>query len=296
VARSLWNGTITFGLVRVPVKLYTATESHTVALHERHAPDAAAIEHRRVCEKEGREVPYKEVAKGYEVRKGRYVVLTKEEIAAADGPGAHVIEVEHFVCREEIDPVFYDRTYYLGPGPDGDDPYRLLHAALRRSDRVGIGRFVFHNRARLVALRARDNVVVLHAMRFADELVAADKLDRETPSRAPSKRELEMAETLVGSLGGPFEPARYEDTYRDALMKLIEAKAAGREVELPEEPESAPSDDLLAALQASLESRGSGRAGAGRSSKRPASGRSGARQGAKARGSKTQGSKAGSRR
>jgi DNA end-binding protein Ku len=268
VPRSLWNGTVAFGLVRVPVKLYSATESHTVPLHERHAGDGAAIEHRRVCEKEDREVPYKEVVKGYEVRKGSFVVLSKEEIAAADGPGAHVIDVEHFVCREEIDPVFYDRSYYVGPGADGDDSYRLFHAALRRSDRVAIGRFVFHNRARLVALRALDDVIALHAMRFADELLPADKLDIETPSRRPSKRELEMAATLVEQLEAGFDPGQYKDGYRDAVMKIIKAKAAGREIEMPDEPDAEPDEDLLKALTASLAS--GGRRGAGGSSRRGA--------------------------
>ena len=153
--RSIWNGTVAFGLVRVPVKLYSATESKRIPLRERHAPDGAAIEHRRLCVKEGREVPYSEIVKGYEVSAGSYVVLTKEEIAAAEGPEAHVVEIEHFVDREQIDPAFYERAYYLGPGKLGEDSYRLLHAALERSARVGIGRFVFHNKAHLVAIRAR---------------------------------------------------------------------------------------------------------------------------------------------
>ena len=128
--RSLWNGTIAFGMVRVPVKLYSATESKAVRFRERHSTDGAAIEHRRVCVQEGKEIPYGETVKGFEVSSGSYVTLSKEEIATADGPGAHMIEIEHFAGREEIDPVYYDRAYNLGPGKLGDEAYLLLHAAL----------------------------------------------------------------------------------------------------------------------------------------------------------------------
>ena len=167
--RSLWNGTITFGIVGVPVKLYSATEDKALRFRERHVTDAGAIEHRRVCVQEGREVPYGEIVKGFEVASDSYVVLSKQEIAAADGAEARVVQIEHFVRREQIDPAYYERAYYLGPGKLGDESYRLLHAALNRSDRVGIGRFVFHNKAHLVAVRAVDEVIVLHTMRFADD-------------------------------------------------------------------------------------------------------------------------------
>src|SRR5665213_377891 len=232
--RSLWNGTIAFGMVRVPVKLYSATESKAVRFRERHATDGAAIEHRRVCVQEGREVPYGETVKGFEVSSGSYVTLSKEEIAAADGPGARMIEIEHFAGREEIDPVYYDRAYHLGPGKFGDRPYRLLHAALERSDRVGIGRFVFHNKAHLAALRATDEVIALHTMRFADELLAPGDLDIPAPQRKPSKPEVAAARSLVEQLSSSFEPHTYEDTYRDALLKLIERKAQGEAITAPE--------------------------------------------------------------
>src|SRR5580693_4998155 len=225
--RSLWNGTVAFGLVRVPVKLYSATQSKRIPLRERHVSDGAAIEHRRLCVKEGREVPYSELVKGYEVSAGSYVVLTKEEIAAADGPEAHVVEIEHFVSREEIDPAYYERAYYLGPGKLGEEPYRLLQAALRRSDRVGIGRFVFHNKAHLVAVRALEDVLALHTMRFADELVDPRELDLKPPQRKPSKREVAAARVLVEQLGARFQPHRYHDTYRKAVLELIERKARG---------------------------------------------------------------------
>ena len=277
--RSLWNGTIAVGMVRVPIKLYSATESKAIRFRERHSADGAAIEHRRVCAKEDEEVPYSETVKGFEVSSGSYVTLSKEEIAAADGPGARMIEIEHFARREEIDPVYYERAYRLGPGKFGDEPYRLLHAALERSDRVGIGRFVFHNKAQLVALRASDEVIALDTMRFADELVAAADLDIPTPQRKPSKREVSAARDLVDQLSSSFQPETYEDTYRDALLELIERKAQGETITAPEAEQITPEDDLLGALQASLDQHGRRRPSS-RSPKKgsqPASGKGGKR-------------------
>jgi DNA end-binding protein Ku len=272
--RSLWNGTIAFGMVRVPVKLYSATESKAVRFRERHSTDGAAIEHRRVCVQEGKEIPYGETVKGFEVSSGTFVTLSKEEIATADGPGAHMIEIEHFANRTEIDPVYYERAYRLGPGKLGDDSYLLLHAALKRSDRVGIGRFVFHNKAHLVALRAIDEVIALHTMRFADELVPAGDLDIAKPQRKPSKLEVAAAQALVDQLSSSFQPDEYEDTYREALLALIERKARGETIAVPEPETIAPEDDLLEALRASLADKGKGsrsraKAGGTRAAKKP---------------------------
>ncbi len=270
--RSLWNGTIAFGMVRVPVKLYSATEAKAISFRERHVTDAAAIEHRRVCAKEDREVPYAEIVKGFEVSPGSYVVLTKEEIAAADGPAAHVVEIEHFVSREEIDPVYYLRTYYLGPGNLGDEPYRLLHAALKRSRRVGIGRFVFHNKAQLVAVRALDDMLALHTMRFADELIAARELEIPAPQRKPTKPELEVARALVDQLRTSFDPDGFDDTYREAVLQLIERKARGETITLPQAEPATDEGDLLGALKASLDRAsqrpGSGSPGTGKAKKK----------------------------
>jgi DNA end-binding protein Ku len=267
--RSLWNGTIAFGVVRVPVKLYSATEAKSVRFHERHSTDGGAIKHQRVCVQEGREVPYAEIVKGFEVGGGRYVVLSKQEIAAAEAGAAHVIEIEHFVRELEIDPVYYVRAYYLGPGKLGDEPYRLLHAALKRSARVGIGRFVFHDKAQLVAIRVSGEVIALQTMRFADELVAPHKLKIAAPSRKPSKPEVDSARALVEQLGGRFQPHRYNDTYREALLQLIERKARGETIETPAAQPATDEGDLLAALQASLERVGA--RGRRRSGERPRS-------------------------
>ena len=171
MARSIWNGTITFGLIAVPIKVNSAIEDKSVHFHQVHAADGSRIKQKRICSKEHKEVPYKQVAKGYELRGGKYVMLEQEEIDAAAGDSSHLIELEEFVGAAEIDPVFYDSTYYLGAGKDGADAYRLLHDALRKSDRAGLGRWVFHNREYLVAVRPLDGVLALHTMRFADELV-----------------------------------------------------------------------------------------------------------------------------
>ncbi|MGH2912308.1 MAG: Ku protein [Solirubrobacteraceae bacterium] len=260
IPRSLWNGTIVFGLVRVPVKLHSATESKKLAFRERHATDGAAIEHRRVCVKEGKEVPYGEIVKGYEVASGTYVVLSKEEIAIADGAEARVVEIQHFVSVEEIDPVYYERSYYLSPGKLADEPYGLLHAALKRSGRVGIGRFVFHNKAHMVAIRALDDVIALHTMRFADELVPEGDMEMgESATKAPTKLEVDTAELLIAQLDSSFEPHSYSDTYRDALMEVIERKARGEAIEVPDGQSQVREGDLLAALEASLQGSGGGK-------------------------------------
>ena len=250
--RSIFNATITFGLVNVPIKLHTATESKSISFHEVHARDGARIQHKRINPETGKEVDAKDVAKGYEVAKDEYIVLTKEEVAAAAGEKSKVIEIEDFVCAEEIDPVFYDKTYYLGARDEGEDAYRLLHDALEQTDRAGIGRMVFHNKEYLVAVRALDGVLALHTMRFHDEVVDPKSLDIQAPHKKPGEREVKMAQTLVDTLSDEFKPAKFSDTYRDAVMKLIERKAAGEEIEVePGQPEE-DNDDLMAALEASL--------------------------------------------
>jgi len=259
MARSIWNGTIAFGLMTVPVKLHTATESKTVHFHEVHLEDGARIEHRRFCSKEDKEVPYEEVVKGYEVGSGEYVVLDKDEISAAAGERAHVIEVEHFVDAADIDPVFYEKTYYLGAGKDGAGPYRLLHDALEQTGRAGIGRFTFHDREYLTAVRARDGVLVLHTLHFADELVPGDDIEVAGPSRGPDTREVKMAASLIDSLHEKFRPDRYDDEYREAVLEVVKRKAKGEEIEAPDEPEDDDQDDLMAALKASLDGARKGR-------------------------------------
>jgi DNA end-binding protein Ku len=252
--RSIWNGTITFGLVNVPVKVYSATESKSVHFHHVHIPDGARIEHRKICPKEDKEVDSDEVVKGYEFAKGKFVELSKDEIAAAAGERSKLIDVEHFVAGDDIDPAFFDKTYYLGTGDAGEDAYRLLYRALEKTGKVAIARWVFHDRERLVAVRPLDDkILALHTMNFHDELVEVDDLDLPSPQRNPSDREIEMAGKLVKSLAAKFKPEDYEDTYREAVLKLIKRKASGEEIsEQPEETRQQDSDDLMAALEASL--------------------------------------------
>jgi DNA end-binding protein Ku len=250
--RSLWNGTITFGMVNVPVKVYTATESKTVHFHQVHLEDEARIEHRRICPKEDKEVPNDEIVKGYELSNGKFVELTKDEIAAAAGENAKLIDVEHFVAGEEIDPAFYDKTYYLGAGEKGEDAYRLLRAALEKSDKVAIARWVFHDRERLVAVRPVDGLLHMHTMNFHDELVEPDDLDLPRPQKNPTDQEIKMAGKLVDSLSAKFEAHKYKDTYREAVLKLIKRKGKGEDIEVPDAPDADESDDLAKALEASL--------------------------------------------
>jgi DNA end-binding protein Ku len=249
--KSIWNGTISFGLAHVPVKLYSATESKTVHFHEVHVSDGARLEHRRLCSKEDKEVPYKEIVKGYEVSEGKFVVLEKDEVKAAAGARGKVIELEDFVPAGSIDPVYFEKAYYVG-ARDDTEAYRVFRAALERSGRVGIGRFTFHDREYLAAVVPYDGALALHTMRFHDEVVDADDLDVPRAGKGPGKREVQMAGQLVKSLHRKFDPADYEDSYREAVLDLIERKSKGEELEPPEPEAEEEPDDLMAALQASL--------------------------------------------
>jgi len=249
--KSIWNGTITFGMVSVPIKLYSATESKTVHFQEVHARDGARIEHRRICPKEDREVPYEEIVKGYEVSAGKYVVLERDEVKAAAGDRGKVIHLDEFVPGDQIDPVFYDRTYYAG-SRDAEDAFRLLREALGKTDRIGIGRFSFHDREYLVAVRAGGGALILHTLRFHDEVVSGDELEMEGGGRKPSDREISMAGKLIESMAEDFRPQDYEDTYRDAVLELITRKSQGEEIDLVAQEEPEQGDDLAAALEASL--------------------------------------------
>jgi DNA end-binding protein Ku len=254
--RSIWNGTITFGLVNVPVKVFSATEDRTVHFHEVHAADGSRIEHRRICPKDGKEVGKGEVVMGYEVKKGEWVELGDDEIAAAAGSQAKLVDIDHFVPAEEIDPVFYERTYHLGAGDKGKDAYALLHAALERSGRAGVGSWVFHNRERTVIVRAAGDVLAMHTMRFADDLADPSGFDLPRVQRTPSKQEIDMASALVDGLHVEFDPADYEDQYREAVLEVVERKAAGKNIEPREEPGDEPEGDLMAALEASVKAGG----------------------------------------
>ena len=251
--RSLWNGTISFGAVHVPIKLYSAVESKSVSFTEVHLDDGAKVEHRRFCTKEDKEVPYEEVIRGFETSSGSYVVLEKEEADAAAGDRSRILEVEHFVPAADIDPVFFDKAYYVGPRDDSAAAYKLLAAALQVTGRAAIGRFTLRNREYLVAIRPYEDVLVVHTLRFADEIGGAEAPDTPKGVRKPAEKEIKMAERLVETLHERFKPERYEDTYREAILDVVRRKAKGDPIEMAEDEEpSGGGDDLAAALEASL--------------------------------------------
>jgi DNA end-binding protein Ku len=254
-ARSIWNGTISLGTIAVPIKVHSATESKGVRFNEVHEPDGARIEHKRISPTAGEEVPYDEIVKGYEIAPDEYVVLEKEEVAAAAGARSRLLEVEEFVDADAIDPVFFDRTYYLGVR-DAPDAYRLLHAALEQTGRAGIARWVFHNREYFVAIRAHDGALAMHTMRFHDELVDPGTLDIAEPSRKPSDKEIEMAQALTETLREDFDPKMLTDTYREQVLEYLEAKRQGKAPKPKKAKPPEASDDLMAALQASLDAGG----------------------------------------
>lgn len=245
---------MSFGLVNVPVKLTTATSSKDVRFHQLHDADGGRIHQKRVCSVDGEEVGYDHIVKGYEIGGGRYVVVEPEELAAIDIEATRNIDIEEFVDLSEIDPIFFEKSYYLVPDGRAEKPYALLVETMERCGKVALGRFVLRTKQYLAALRARDGVLVLSTMLFADEVVDPAELEVPKASEtAPTKRELDMAAQLVESLSAPFEPGKYHDDYREKVLALIEAKAEGEAIAQPEvAAEPAPVVDLMAALEESL--------------------------------------------
>jgi DNA end-binding protein Ku len=256
MARAIWSGSISFGLLNVPVKLYSAVARRGIALREIRESDGARIRHRRVAEGTDEEVPYEKIIKAYEITKDRYVPLSKDELASLDPKKTRAIEVQDFVEISEIDPIYFDSPYYLGPADGAEKAYSLLAQAMEQSGKVAIARFVFRNKEHLAAIRPGDGVLTLTTMRFADEVVPPDELDDVLPSEKPkiNKREVEMAEQLIDSLTRDFDPTLYRDEYREELLAMIERKAAGEDVvaapQEDREPTKAP--DLMAALEQSI--------------------------------------------
>jgi DNA end-binding protein Ku len=255
MARAIWSGTISFGLLNVPVRLYSAVARRNIALREIRESDSARIKHRRVAEGTDEEVPYENIVKAYELSPGQYVPLGKDEMAALAPEKTRAIDVQDFVDIEEIDPMYFDSPYYLGPSDGAEKAYSLLAAAMESSGKAAISRFVFRNKEHLAALRASDGVLTLTTMRFHDEVVPPGELD-VLPDKKPkvAKREREMAEQLIASLSTEFEPDQYRDEYREQLMALIEQKAEGKEIVAPEaeEPKATKAPDLMAALEESI--------------------------------------------
>lgn len=254
MARPIWSGSISFGLVSVPVKLYTAVRKKTIRFHQLHAADGGRIQQKRVCSLDGAEVAYEDLARGYEIAPGRYVMIDPDELDALDPEATQTIDIEDFVALDEIDPVFYDSSYYLVPDARGTKAYRLLLDAMTASGRVGIARVVMRTKQYLCAVRPVGEALVLTTMNFSDEVVAVEEIEGLPGPQEASDRELKMAGALIESLTAEWEPERYHDTYRERVLQLIEAKAEGQEIVVaPAAAPSAPVVDLMAALEASLE-------------------------------------------
>jgi DNA end-binding protein Ku len=252
--RSIWGGAISFGLVNVPVKLYTAVRKKDVRFHQLHAPDGARISQKRVCSADGAEVAFEDIVKGYEIAKGQYVLVEPDELDSLDPETTHTIDIEDFVQLDQIDPLFFDASYYVLPDARGEKAYRLLLEAMRDAGKVGIAKVVMRSKQYLVAVRPVGEALVMSTMNFADEVVPQSELDGlPGPAENVTERELAMASQLIESLSTAFDPTRYEDTYREKVLALIERKAQGQElVAQPEAKVATPVVDLMAALEASL--------------------------------------------
>jgi len=251
--RSMWKGAISFGLVTIPVKLYTATEQRDVSFRQVHVKDGGRIHFRRVCSIDGEEVPYADVAKGFELPDGEMVVLTDDDLEHLPLPTARSIEVLNFSPAEQVDPILWNRSYYVEPEAAGTRAYVLLREALERTGKVAVTKVALRQRESLAALRSQDGLLVLETMLWPDEIRAADFpfLDEDVDVRA---QELRMATSLVDSMTEDFDPDQYHDEYREALQQVVEAKVEGRDVTEPAEPAAAAEPaSLLDALQASLD-------------------------------------------
>ena len=256
MARAIWSGSISFGLLNVPVKLYSAVARRGISLREIRESDGARIRHRRVAEGTDEEVPYENIVKAFEITPDRYVPLSKDEMASLDPEKSRAIEVLDFVDLDEIDPIYFNSPYYMGPADGAEKAYSLLVQAMDKSSKVAIARFVFRNKEHLAAIRPANGVLTLTTMRFADEVVPTSELEDVLPTEKPkvAKREIEMAEQLIDSLTSRFDPSAYRDEYREQLLAMIERKAAGEEVVAAptEEREPTKAPDLMAALEESI--------------------------------------------
>src|SRR5919197_4551518 len=255
MARSIWSGAISFGLVNVPIKLYSAVSRKTVRFHQLNGETGNRIQQKRVDPETGEEVSYEQIVKGFELTKDRYVVITPDELEAIEPERTRTIQIEDFVDLADIDPIYYDHPYYLVPDKGAAKAYGLLLNAMEASGKVAIARVVLRSKEQLVAIRPAGELLMMETMIFHDEVVPHDDLDDLPDSKElkASDRELKMAQQLIDSLSSDFEPERYHDEYREKVLELIEAKAQGEEIAVqPEAPTPAKVPDLMAALEASL--------------------------------------------
>ena len=253
--RAIWTGSISFGLVNVPVRMYSAIDERDVRFHLLHEKDDSRIGYDKVCKKEGKPIPDDEIVKGYEVSEGKYVYLTDEDLEAAAGESYRSIDIQDFVDADEVDPIYFERSSFLGPAEGAEKPYALLVRAMEESGLVGIVTYVMRDKQQLGCVRVRDGMIVLEKMFFADE-IRPTKGIRPRKATVP-KQELAMALDLIDRFRGPFEPEKYEDTYREALLEVIDRKRKGKDVHAEAEPERGEEPaDLLEALRKSVEAHG----------------------------------------
>jgi DNA end-binding protein Ku len=259
MARAIWKGSISFGLVNIPIALYPATRREELKFRLLRKSDLSPVNYKRVAEKDGKEVLWDQIVKGYEYEKGKYVILQDEDFQRVDLEATQTVDIQDFVEQEEIDPIFFYKPYYLEPQKGGDKAYALLRDALKDSGKVGIAKVVIKTREYLAGVKPEDGVLVLELMHFADELADPGKL--HVPKKTEvGKREMNMAKSLIDSMSSKWDPEKYKDDYREALMEVIEEKveAGGKEIE--EKPKKAPRPtkviDLVSVLQKSLEQTG----------------------------------------
>lgn len=254
--RAIWKGSISFGLVNIPIALYPATRKEEMKFRLLRGSDLSPVNYKRVAEKDGKEVPWGEIVKGYEYEKGKYIVLKDEDFQRVDLEATQTVDIQDFVDQEEIDPMYFYKPYYLEPQKGGDKAYVLLRDTLKKTGKVGIAKVVIKTRQYLAGVKAEEDVLVLELMHFAEELAEADKLN--LPKKLePGKREIDMATALVNSMSSKWDPTKYRDDYRDALMEVIEEKveAGGKEIDEKPKKKAPPSTkviDLVAVLQESL--------------------------------------------
>jgi DNA end-binding protein Ku len=257
--RAIWKGSISFGLVNIPIALYPATRKEELKFRMLRKNDLSPINYKRVAEKDGKEVPWDDIVKGYEYEKGKYVILKDDDFQRVDLEATQTVDIQDFVEVEEIDPMYFYKPYYLEPQKGGDKAYVLLRDALKNSNKVGIAKVVIKTRQYLAGVKAEDGVLILELMHFADELASADKL--KVPKKLePKKQEMTMAKALIDSMSAKWNPEKYHDDYREAVMKVIEEKVESGGEEIEEKPKKAPKPtkviDLVKVLQQSLEHSG----------------------------------------
>ena len=259
--RAIWKGAVSFGLVSVPVRVYAATENHDISFRQVHAKDGGRIRYKRVCSIDGEEVEYADIAKGYETEGGQMVILTDEDLAELPSSSSREISVEKFVPREQIDPILFEKSYYLEPDKAAAKPYALLREAIREADRMAVVTVSLRNRMSTAVLRVRDDVLVLQTMMWPDEVRTPQFANLEATHEQARPQELKMARMLVETLAGDYDPSEYQDDYATALEAIVQAKLEGGEVRQParEEPRTGEVVDLLAALQRSVEAAKSSR-------------------------------------